>query len=217
MTIEVTVGQDMKKQPTEEKVFQAALKEFALCGYEGARVDRIARRAKVNKAMIYYHYKNKEHLYEKVLSSIYENMYVHIATIKKEGVEADEQIYSFIENFLCYFDSVDSDFFGIMLRELASGGKYYKKLTIPKLILPILSIITPIFKEAAHKKLIRDVDQFYTLFQTIGGIVFLNMLKVPTQGTKLHDLLYREGYIDVYKDHLIGILRHGIENREQGK
>ncbi len=34
--------------------------EFADNGFHGARIDSIARKAKVNKAMIYYHFKGKE-------------------------------------------------------------------------------------------------------------------------------------------------------------
>ena len=41
--------------------------EFAARGFDGAGVDRIARRARVNKAMIYYHFGSKLSLYRAVL------------------------------------------------------------------------------------------------------------------------------------------------------
>lgn len=57
----------VEKDSTQWKIVQAALDEFAEFGLHGARVDRIAENAGVNKAMIYYHFKSKENLYHKVL------------------------------------------------------------------------------------------------------------------------------------------------------
>lgn len=56
---------------TREKVLKAARKEFALHGLAGARVDRIAREASVNKAMLYYHFQSKENLYEAVVKDFF--------------------------------------------------------------------------------------------------------------------------------------------------
>jgi AcrR family transcriptional regulator len=50
-----------------EAVLDAAAEEFAEAGYAGARVDSIARRAGVNKAMLYYRVGSKEDLYREVL------------------------------------------------------------------------------------------------------------------------------------------------------
>jgi TetR/AcrR family transcriptional regulator len=56
---------------TPEKIRRAALAEFAELGLRGARIDRIAERAGVNKAMIYYHFKSKDDLYIDVVRSFY--------------------------------------------------------------------------------------------------------------------------------------------------
>ena len=48
-------------------ILRAAALEFAERGFAGARVDEIARRAGVNKAMLYYHVGDKAKLYEKVI------------------------------------------------------------------------------------------------------------------------------------------------------
>jgi TetR/AcrR family transcriptional regulator len=52
---------------TRERILSAALKEFATHGFAGARVDAIARRAAVNKRMLYHYFGNKEHLFREVL------------------------------------------------------------------------------------------------------------------------------------------------------
>jgi AcrR family transcriptional regulator len=52
---------------TRERILSAALKEFATQGFAGARVDGIARRAAINKRMLYHYFGNKEKLFRAVL------------------------------------------------------------------------------------------------------------------------------------------------------
>jgi len=52
-----------ENQSSKQKILSVALKEFAAYGFGGARVERIARQAGVNKAMIFYYYSSKQNLY----------------------------------------------------------------------------------------------------------------------------------------------------------
>ena len=52
---------------TRGRILSAALKEFAANGFTGARVDAIAKRAAINKRMLYHYFGNKEHLFREVL------------------------------------------------------------------------------------------------------------------------------------------------------
>ena len=54
-------------QRSRERILAAALKEFAVKGFAGARVDFIARRAAINKRMLYHYFGNKQHLFREVL------------------------------------------------------------------------------------------------------------------------------------------------------
>jgi AcrR family transcriptional regulator len=54
-------------EATKQKILQAAFTEFTRCGFAGARVDEIAARARVNKALLYQHYGDKEALFRQVL------------------------------------------------------------------------------------------------------------------------------------------------------
>ncbi|HZT22502.1 MAG TPA: TetR family transcriptional regulator [Verrucomicrobiae bacterium] len=52
---------------TRERIFSAALKEFAARGFAGARVDAIARAARINKRMLYHYFGGKARLFREVL------------------------------------------------------------------------------------------------------------------------------------------------------
>jgi AcrR family transcriptional regulator len=51
---------------TQDRILAAALAEFAAEGFAGARVARIARRARVNKRMLYHYFGNKEDLFREI-------------------------------------------------------------------------------------------------------------------------------------------------------
>ena len=52
-------------------ILQAALVEFAQEGLAGARMDAIAAAAGVNKALLYYYFRDKEALYDAVLDDFF--------------------------------------------------------------------------------------------------------------------------------------------------
>lgn len=56
-------------QETRRKLLEAAAVEFSAYGIAGARVDRIATTAGVNKAMIYSYFGNKEQLFDAVFET----------------------------------------------------------------------------------------------------------------------------------------------------
>jgi TetR/AcrR family transcriptional regulator len=64
-----TSGQGSTRNPqlSRERILDAALTEFAAEGFAGARVDSIARRAKINKRMLYHYFGDKEGLFREVL------------------------------------------------------------------------------------------------------------------------------------------------------
>ncbi len=60
-------GAERNPERTRARILSAALKEFAANGFAGARVDAIARRAAINKRMLYHYFGDKEGLFRAVL------------------------------------------------------------------------------------------------------------------------------------------------------
>ena len=74
-----------------DQILAAAAREFADRGYAGAGVDRIARRARVNKAMLYYHFKSKRALYRRVLRQTFGEVAARLETIAASPATAAER------------------------------------------------------------------------------------------------------------------------------
>lgn len=76
-------------QESRERILAAARAEFAEKGFDGARVDEIARRADVNKALIYYYFKSKDELLQELLRSFLEERRKRRLAIRHDPVKRD--------------------------------------------------------------------------------------------------------------------------------
>lgn len=65
------LGSRGRPQESRAAILQAAVREFSQEGIAGARIDAIARAAQVNKALVYYYFKDKEALYGAVLDQVF--------------------------------------------------------------------------------------------------------------------------------------------------
>lgn len=104
-------------------IFRTAAEEFALHGYDAARVDRIAAKARVNKAMIYYHFGSKAGLYGEILRDMFAAVGARVRAIAASDAAPDDRIRAFVEAI-----GVEADarphFPPIWFREIADGGAH---------------------------------------------------------------------------------------------
>lgn len=104
---------------SKEKIITAARDEFVEFGLAGARVDRIARRANVNKAMIYYYYGSKEKLYHEVVRQALHRGAARLKSRLDEAATIDQVLYEFASMHTHLFGN-EPGFRMMALRELAN-------------------------------------------------------------------------------------------------
>ncbi|HMA61242.1 MAG TPA: TetR/AcrR family transcriptional regulator [bacterium] len=90
----------MKTESTKQKILQAAQKVFVEEGLKGARMQKIADIAGVNKAMLHYYFKNKDNLFRKVFESIAPIMFTRILNVLNEDIDLFEKITKLVDNYL---------------------------------------------------------------------------------------------------------------------
>ena len=107
-----------------ERIRDAAREEYALRGYHGARVQRIARAAGCNVAIIYRHWTSKETLYVDILKSAWLTAAAEIESSLENG---NGTRGSPIELFA---DALFRDPLGaqILVREYLDGAPHIQKL-----------------------------------------------------------------------------------------
>src|SRR5215468_2987071 len=88
-------------QPEESRaaILHAAIREFAREGVAGARTDAIAKAAKVNKALLYYYFRNKEALYEAALEQVFRERDARLMPILHENIPPGEKLLRYVGAF----------------------------------------------------------------------------------------------------------------------
>ena len=95
-----------KQQPeTAGRIRAAAEESFAAHGLAGARTERIASRAGVNKALIYYYFGSKRNLYRAVLEHLLEEFRRTIGPSDSPLRSPRERLTAFVNS---YFDFLAS-------------------------------------------------------------------------------------------------------------
>ena len=106
---------------SRERVFAAAAAEFAARGYAGPNVDRIARAARLNKAMIYYHFKSKDALYREILRDMFGAVRTRVEAVAASNASAEDKLRAYVAAIA---DEAEArpHFPPIWLREIAEGA-----------------------------------------------------------------------------------------------
>jgi len=108
---------------SRNRLLSAAALEFAARGFDGAKVDRIAARARLNKAMLYYHFKNKAALYREVLRDMFQSVALVTARVRETGGDPEYQLRRFIRA-VAGEAGQRPHFPAMWLREMAEGGRH---------------------------------------------------------------------------------------------
>jgi len=196
-------------ETSKEKILNAAIAEFSRFGFDGARVDRIAKRAKVNKAMIYYHFPSKEALYETILHNLAHNIVATVTNTIQKAFETGNPII-LVEAYAKHISSLDKQYFMIIIRELASGGKYIKKIIAPTIIEPMTQIIGTLFESNKNKTIKPSINPQFTMIHVAGAVIIYNLMRLILQGTSVHSKYFSNEHVEHYIQNLCEVLAHGI-------
>ncbi len=85
---------------TEQKIFDAAHEIFTQKGMDGAKMQEIADRAGINKALLHYYYRSKEKLYETVARAIIGKALPALRQVIESELPLEEKIRGFIQTYI---------------------------------------------------------------------------------------------------------------------
>ena len=157
------------------RILECATSEFAAKGYAGARMDEIARKARINKATIYYHIGGKAALYSEVLDSTFGSL----AGVMADHINFDNPPS---ENLRLYIRTLttsireNSRIPPIMLRESAGGGKHLPAGVVASLS-SIFEILARIIQQGIDQNEFHPASSFVVHFMVISPLVFLKQME----------------------------------------
>ncbi|MEW5984775.1 MAG: TetR/AcrR family transcriptional regulator [Acidobacteriota bacterium] len=152
-----------------DRIITAALAEFAQQGFAGARVDRISRKARLNKAMLYYYFGSKARLYRAAIQRVLLGLVDRLEAAADGAGPADAKLDRFIETFVS-LGLAEPSVAPIMLREVVEGARHLDKDTF-LLLSRVVGIMTAIVRQGQREGVFRDVDPLLTYLTTAWPIV----------------------------------------------
>lgn len=162
---------------TRTTILAAARKIFACKGVDGTSVREVAKSAKVNNAMIYYYFKDKDDLHRSVLADSFSVMTaIWNDDIFKSDAPVRRKIQRFIEGYI-RFHQVNDDVRRIMAMEFAgSGGNI--TWVCENYFAYNFSRLTKIFRQGIRSGEIRKCDPSLAVASLI-GVILHNFIMQP--------------------------------------
>src|SRR5258708_35745407 len=97
------LGSRGKPEESRAAILKAAINEFAQHGIAGARTDAIARAARVNKALLYYYFKDKEAIYQAVLDHVFSGLRDSVVPTLEGDLPRRQMVLNYVA---AYFDYI---------------------------------------------------------------------------------------------------------------
>jgi AcrR family transcriptional regulator len=168
---------------SQRDILEAALDEFAAHGLAGARMDRIAERAAVNKRLIYYYFENKETLFLAVLEQAYERIRSEERKLELTQVEPTEAIRRLI-SFTWHYYLAHPEFLTLLNSENLHRARHLKKSTkVLTMHSPLMATLADVLERGARMKLFRAGVDPVQLYISIAGLSYFYLGNCHTLST----------------------------------
>ncbi|GGA69771.1 transcriptional regulator [Edaphobacter acidisoli] len=179
--------QDRSDQ-SRRRILDAAIKEFSTHGLAGARTDAIARAAHVNKALLYYYFKDKDALYIATIEDVMATVVRSTAIILEQKSTPGEQLLRLALN---HFDRIlsQSHFQSLMQQEMVryqAGESTALPIIVREAFAPLLKQMRDLVRRGVHSRELVTVDPLQVIYSAFGANVFY-FLSAPTMRMALAD------------------------------
>lgn len=205
------------KISAERRILRAAREEFINTGLLGARMQRIADNAGVNKALLHYYFRSKDKLYEAALTEILSDILSSLdEQIRKAGDSTD--LRSLIEIVVkTYINAIskDPDIPKLILRELVDGGKMIPVILSGMMAHSgeITNKITELARLEIRKSKVRKIDPIHVIMNIMGMCVITFLAKPFASALSKqlgYELIYDEKFYKKRIDAIVTTVCDGL-------
>ncbi|HEY1937972.1 MAG TPA: TetR/AcrR family transcriptional regulator [Candidatus Angelobacter sp.] len=177
-------GSRGEPEKTRAAILKAALEEFSNEGVTGARTDEIARRAGVNKALLYYYFKDKEGLYAAALEQVFSGLHERVsAVLERADLPPRERLVLYARTHFDYIASAPV-YPRLVQREFMRSAGRALTPAASKIMehhgKPLYSRLEKLIDEGISSGDFRQVDSIQTVTSILGTIVFY-FISMPAQ------------------------------------
>ena len=163
-------------QPEESRaaILRAAVAEFAEHGIDGARTDRIAREARVNKALLYYYFKDKDALYEAVLDQVFSGMREQVMPVLESDLPPRQKLLEYVGRYFDYI-AANPQFPRVVQSEMmrvGTRGSPRMLRVAREYFAPIYGRLAQTLREGAERRELRPLNPMDFVPSLVGVVIF---------------------------------------------
>lgn len=155
---------------TRERILAAAFREFADKGLDGARVDEIARRAGVNKGMLYHYFGNKERLFQAALERLYATIRAKQGGLNVRDLKPEQAMRKLVAHTAEIWME-HPDFFGVLNSENLRRAQHVKRSKrIIQMYEPVLEQMEQLLAAGSREGIFRKGIDALDLYISISAL-----------------------------------------------
>ena len=167
------LGTRGRPEESRSSILNAAVAEFAEHGIAGARTDAIARAAHVNKALLYYYFKDKDALYEAVLDHVFSGLRARVMPVLERELPPRQKMLEYLGTYFDYI-AANPRFPRVVQGEWVRSGAGTARMqrVAKKYFLPIFEKLVGVLREGIAAGEFRAVNPMDFLPSVAAVIVF---------------------------------------------
>jgi TetR/AcrR family transcriptional regulator len=188
-------------------ILKAAERIFAANGPEGTSTEAIAEAAKVNKALLFYHFKSKEALFRAVAEDMLGQFHREAMLVLSDDAPAKEALTKYFD---LVFDAFRSrpDIGFLLHRAVLSDSKLTERVA-QKYLMPRLNKLAALIERGVREGDFRPVDGFQTAL-SLNALIVMSFLWAPVVKSITGIDSVSEDNVRKRKHAVIDFVRHGL-------
>ena len=191
---------------TRAVILSAATEEFTANGLTGARVDAIAKRARVNKRMIYHYFGGKDGLYLAVLEATYAAIRAaeqDLHLTERDPVDGMRELVLFTWRYFL----AHPEFLSLLGTENLHKAAYLKRSKpIRELHSPLVGIISTLLERGTKECVFREGVDPVELYVTIAALGFFYLSNRHTLSTIFGRDLSAPSSLAAREQHIVDVV-----------
>jgi len=162
------VKQKRDAKATKEKILVNARKLFSKQGFDATTIDDIAQSSGINKALVYYYFKNKSGLYTDVMTGLFDDIFNEVTKASKNSKSIIEELEIFIKSYAAY--AYKHPYFpALLLGELSNSGAHLPEMMFASMRRLFL-LLSDLLKRGEEEKTFISSMPMIMHFMILGSI-----------------------------------------------
>ena len=198
-------SRESRDPATRDRILRAAESVFADAGFRGATVGEIADRTGVNRALLYYYFENKHHIYRSLVQEGVDRFQLLFERVGAAEGGFEGKLGVLVQDYL-EFCLADHGLARLVRRELAGGGDAAARLLAGP-FREVVARVMALLAEGADAGCLRELDHEMAAYSLLGMMnVYHDLLTLGEHPPEPADAA----------DHVISMFLDGVRADQRG-